>query len=1492
MSNPEEMLEKLGQMLADQLSRSDAERKEAVKREERMNSLLQEALLKIPTEQQQPHQGQQPQHEGRESKIPNSATPAPILSQNASLREFMTWKQKFTDFTLLTGVDKDTNDRQKAVLRSLLDDEWYRIVKFALNIDMKNPTVTVKTIIDKMQTHLRSQRNIVLDRKEFYARNQQPSELFDDYYIALQEIAAFCDFCPQCTDQQFRDRIVTGIRDEETLKELLAEKDLTLEKTINICRANENATKDTENLHATPADVNKVTNYRKSYQPNKVEKRNSSRPWRDKDKYYQESKNRFSKDRPQQDRTAKCKFCGRNWHEQLSQCTARNQNCAKCGIRGHFATVCMRSITAESDDSSSDNAWRVTLAGVNERHCSKKTPKVIITVIHDNKEVQMVTTPDTGAEMSVIGVKEARQAGIIIENLRPTTKKLYAADRKRLSCLGTVEVQLKLGNKSSHIKLMVITEVEGFLLSWYHAIDLGILHENFPQQIRNIEADIIPENPPTFHKGHPSSDVRKEHAKLIMETFKPVFDTKKELKPMIGKPMKIILTDDAVPYALTAPRNIPFAWREKIKSQLDEMVAKNIIEVVTEPTSWCHPMVPVPKRNSSEVRVCVDLTRLNKYVKRGPHPVITALDAVSRVQKGSRYFSKLDAKAGYWQVPISKEDQVLTTFITPWGRYKFLRAPMGLSVSGDEYNRRGDDALQGCNNTVKVVDDVLVYDREYQQHLNHIWDVLKQCLKYGVTLNPDKFFFAEQSIEYCGYQLSEEGFLPDKGKLSAIKNFKIPGNITELRSFMGVVNQLGQFSPTISTLAEPLRQLLKKNNEFKWVEYHTQAFEQIKNELIKPPTLAYYDPNLPITLQTDAARLKGLGFVCLQKHEQGWKLVDCGSRFLTDAETRYATIELEMLAIVFAVKKCRKFLLGRQEFDVITDHKPLISIVNNKGLNEIENPRLQRLKESISQYNLILKWRKGTEHEVPDAFSRNPTERVSEEDKMVESDIEEQIHSVVLSNIYEIQEEHEDSLLDDVRKASKIDPEYQLLYETITKGFPNDNNIPTSLRQYLNKKDMLCIDQGLVVCGQRLLIPKSMRKEILKRLHSSHQGIEKTRRRARQCVYWPGINNDVENVVKSCKQCQILLPSQQKETMIQDPLPKRPFQIVSADYFQFAGREYLIYTDRLTGWPMVKAFNKEATASNLISTLRKFFEATGVPEMLKTDNGSQFTANNVKKFLSHWAVKHITSSPHYPQSNGHAEVSVKIIKHLIMKSTKNGNLDTDEFTAALIEMRNTPRNNGLSPSQMLFGYPLRSIIPIHPRSYMKKWQRNVDEADVVRKRQETYAEQKYNTHAKDLPELSPGTLVNLQDHRTGRWSIEGKIVDVAKNRKYLVKKKDGGELWRNRKFIRKRYQKITCLPHEKPDVSADSPLQPQNPYAIPQQPDRYPRYTQHPYAEPQQPHSSYPKPSQRPYALSQQPNTIPPNIAPNREKGVGRPSRKRGPPDRLIVNPGSKTYSC
>ena len=291
--------------------------------------------------------------------------------------------------------------------------------------------------------------------------------------------------------------------------------------------------------------------------------------------------------------------------------------------------------------------------------------------------------------------------------------------------------------------------------------------------------------------------------------------------------------------------------------------------------------------------------------------------------------------------------------------------------------------------------------------------------------------------------------------------------------------------------------------------------------------------------------------------------------------------------------------------------------------------------------------------------------------------------------------------------------------ETILAGFPDNNEeLDPIIRPYAKMKDLLCIDDGLVVCGQRLLIPKIMRKDIVARLHISHQGIERTRRRTRQSVYWPGINNDVENAVQSCQECQKLLPSLQKEPMLTDEEPTRPFQVTSADYFDHAGKDYLIYTDRLSGWPMVQMFNRGATAVKLLSTLRNFFSATGVPEILRSDNGPQFNAGITKKFLQRWAVRHNTSSPTYAQSNGHAESSVKQVKHLIIKCTKNGNMDTDEFALGLLEVRNTPKQNGQSPAQMVFGHPIRSNIPVHKLAYQKEWQKNESNAKREEKNSE------------------------------------------------------------------------------------------------------------------------------------------------------------------------------
>ena len=315
--------------MEDQLVAAEAERKEAVKREEKMQQLLETALNRPATETEEKIQqlleatlNKQADPTQQASKIPSNATPAPVLVQNASLREFATWKQKLYDYMLLTGIDKANNERKKAVLRSLLDDEWFRIAKFAIDVQMDDENATVETVIEKMQEYLRSQRNVVIDRKEFYCRNQQEDEKFDDYYVALQEIAAFCEFCPHCTTEQFRDRIVTGIRNEETVRELLAEKDLTLKKAVDKCRANENASHDTESLQATATGVNRIAKYKKpstqNQRSNYGDRYNKAQPWQSRNNrggtsnerrdyrrnnnYPEHDGRNYSRDRPPQNR--------------------------------------------------------------------------------------------------------------------------------------------------------------------------------------------------------------------------------------------------------------------------------------------------------------------------------------------------------------------------------------------------------------------------------------------------------------------------------------------------------------------------------------------------------------------------------------------------------------------------------------------------------------------------------------------------------------------------------------------------------------------------------------------------------------------------------------------------------------------------------------------------------------------------------------------------------------------------------------------------------------------------------------------------------------------------------------------------------------------------------------------------------------------------------------------------------------------------------------
>ena len=385
--------------------------------------------------------------------------------------------------------------------------------------------------------------------------------------------------------------------------------------------------------------------------------------------------------------------------------------------------------------------------------------------------------------------------------------------------------------------------------------------------------------------------------------------------------------------------------------------------------------------------------------------------------------------------------------------------------------------------------------------------------------------------------------------------------------------------------------------------------------------------------------------------------------------------------------------------------------------------------------------------------------------------------------------------------AARADESYQALVLAITDGFPSYRDLQPSLRPYWSIRAHLSTDSGVVLKGQRIVVPRALRRRALTDLHAAHQGLTRTKARARQVFYWPNMANDIANVIGSCDVCQLHAPSQQKEPMMvtNDRRPSLPFASTSADLFSCQGWEYIVYTDRKTGWPCVAKLGRSCSSADVIRALRRWFPDLGVPTQLVTDGGPQFASRQFADFCSRWQIDHVTSTPHYPQSNGHAEAAVKAMKLLIRKTTSNGNLDVDEFQRGLLEWRNTPAADRLSPAQKLFGRPLPSFVMAHHSSFAPEWQTAADDADAVSHRLDTQRREAYDQHAKSLRHLPLGTRVVVQDPRTKLWSTTGTVVAIGAHRDYYVKLPSGRVFWRNRRFLRPL---ITAVP---PDPALPTP---------------------------------------------------------------------------------------
>ena len=1018
--------------------------------------------------------------------------------------------------------------------------------------------------------------------------------------------------------------------------------------------------------------------------------------------------------------------------------------------------------------------------------------------LHNDCQREIRWLPDSGADVDALSAQDFNRLGPDQQNhLAPDRQLVCAANGGELGSLGTLSATLTLNGRSCHTTLHIYPQLSTSLLSKATCIQLGLLEVGWPQSRLAKAAALSVEPPPQAGVSPPPMAVDPDVSALknsIMADFPSVFQDA-PLRSMAGPPMHITLRSDAVPCRHYRACAIPFQWRDAVEGQLSSMESKGVIKKVPvgEPFTWCHPMVVVPKKASAEPRITVDLTGLNKYVERPAYPTRVPSEIVASIPPGMRYFTTLDSRHGYWQIPLDAESSKLTTFITPWGAYRFRRNVMGLISAGDEHNRRGDEALAGLDNVQKVVEDVIIYDTDLDTHVHRVREVIRRCSEHGITLHPGKFVFGAPSATYCGFKVSADGYRVDDHLVKALRSFPVPTNRTDIRSFCGLVQQFQAFSPHLTEMLSPIRSLLSPKSAFVWEAPQQQAFSQVVRELTTPRILANYTPGLPLRLETDAAQSKGLGMALWQKQPSGeWRILQCGSRHVTPAESRYSATEVELLAVVWAVHKAHLYLAGA-DFELVVDHRPLIPILNSKTLDELPSPRLVHLKEKLALYRFTAVWRPGIDHKVVDCFSRYPVDDPDAVDEEADLQTPANTHAMLL-------QAHEDpttgdqihALLEDPRVArlkeeANRDPHYRQLREAIEHGFPADKRrIDDALGPFFAIRHDLWIADELVMYGSWVVIPATLRKDVLRQLHASHQGQDRTLRRARQVVYWPSITNGIRNVVRSCAECAERLPSHAPEPLLIDPPPSRPFERTAADLFQLGGKQFLVYTDRFSGWPTVGTCGRTATSLQVINLLKEWMADNGIPVQLTTDGGPQFTSQTFKQFCDGWGINHTVSSPHHHQANGAAEAAVKAVKTLLSKTTANGNINIDAFRAGLLEFRNTPRANGFSPSQLLFG--LRSQVLAHPSAFKQEWRDLRNTIDQAASSLAAKAQQRHDQHAKPLPVLRHGTVVRVQHPRSKRWDTVAEVIEVKRSgRSYGVKTESGRMLWRNRRFLRLFY---------------------------------------------------------------------------------------------------------
>ena len=808
-----------------------------------------------------------------------------------------------------------------------------------------------------------------------------------------------------------------------------------------------------------------------------------------------------------------------------------------------------------------------------------------------------------------------------------------------------------------------------------------------------------------------------------------------------------------------APRRVPEKRKSAYKAELERLLREGVIAPVKRHTEWVNSAVSVDKPDGS-LRICLDPRDVNKHIERNQYHM-KSIEEISADLNGSRHFTLIDAKSGYHQVKLSEKSSYITTFNTPWGKFRFLRLPFGLKVASDVFQERLDAVMKDARGVTGIADDCLITGTTAQAHDTNLLLLLHLARLNNLKFNPKKLQFRTTECKFFGQMLTPNGIQIDPEKVDAIQRMQRPRCKQELESYLGMINYLKRHSYELTRLTRPFMDIMKKNAMFSWESHHEQAFNDIKQVISSAPVLTYYDVNANHVIQTDASS-KGFGAVLLQN---GKPVVFAG-RALLPAEQHYSALEKELTAIVFALKRLHNYVHGGK-ITIQTDHKPLVPMFNREV--HLSSIRQQRLLLKVHEYDVTLEYLKGKDNCVADALSRMPVATEDPQPQDTETTIP--VHAITSTvNASE-------SRLAKVRKATTMDPVMNQLTHYILHGWPTHRHTANPIvHDYWNYKSELSVEDALLYKGDRLVIPEAERSEFIRDLHVGHLGEEKTLLRARQLVFWPNLTQDIKAAIRLCHTCQSNRPALQKEPMIPHDIPANPWEKLGIDFFEWNGKHYLLVADYYSKFPIIRTMSS-TTASATISVLKTIFGEYGIPQAVFTDQGPQFTSKEFSDFACKYQFEIQHSSPRYPQSNGFVEAMVKVVKGVMTRARESG----EDVHLAMLAYRATPFKNGVaSPAEMLNGRLYKDLIPLRRR--MNAQQEESRESLIAAQQRSI---DQYNRHAKERQELMELQKVWMQkDPSKPTWEPATVVSVSEKPRSYVVQDETGMQYQRNSRHIR------------------------------------------------------------------------------------------------------------